>query len=78
MADRIRITILRDGTVKTETDAVSAPNHENADAFLATIRRLQGGTTTTETRPEGRHAHVHSHDGWEHAHDVDTTHTHDA
>jgi hypothetical protein len=76
MADRIRLTLLRDGSIKTETDDVSAPNHANADAFLAQMRTLQGGTTTTTRRPEAR-PHTHDADaGHSHTHDGFETHTH--
>jgi hypothetical protein len=76
MADRIRLTLLRDGSIKTETDDVSAPNHANADAFLANLRVLQGGPTTTTRRTDAP-AHTHDHDeGHTHTHDGYETHTH--
>ena len=43
MADKIKITILSDGTIKMETDEVSLPNHVNAEGFLREISRLAGG-----------------------------------
>ena len=43
--DSMRITILEDGTIKTETDRVSAPNHSNAESFLRLMATLTGGKT---------------------------------
>ena len=43
--DQMKITILEDGTIKTETDKVSAPNHSNAEAFLRLVAQLCGGKT---------------------------------
>ena len=49
--DSLRITILEDGTIRTETDRVSAPNHSSAEGFLNFISRLAGG------KSERRHKH---------------------
>lgn len=45
--DRMTITILPDGTIKTETKSfVSKPNHDNAEQFLRAMATLAGGETT--------------------------------
>jgi hypothetical protein len=47
--DRMKITILPDGTIKTETKSfVSKPNHDNAEQFLRAMAHLAGGETTRE------------------------------
>lgn len=65
--DVINITILNDGTIKSETDPISGPNHTNAEGFLATIAKLAGGKIQTQQKGHGHHAHTHSH-GKEHKH----------
>lgn len=64
--DTIQVEILPDGTLKTETDSVSAANHCNADDFLKEMFRLSGGPSTVEfKRPidlvklEEQHHHHH-------------------
>jgi hypothetical protein len=60
MADKIKITILEDGTIKTDTDAVSMPNHSNAEKFLLQVAALAGGDV--ERRSKAGHAeHSHNH-----------------
>jgi hypothetical protein len=52
--DTFKITILEDGTIKTETDKVSAANHQNAAEFITAMSRLAGGTekiTRKQSRP---------------------------
>lgn len=57
--DKVKITILEDGTIKTETDAVSLPNHSNCEAFLREMAKLAGGTIERKAK----HGHAtHSHD----------------
>lgn len=63
MADKIIIEILDDGTIKTETDTVSMPNHANAEGFLKEMARLAGGIVKRVLK--GKHAHVH---GTQHEH----------
>lgn len=58
--DNLAIEILEDGTIKTTTDAVSGPNHANAEAFLKFIATLSGGTTTRVKRGDAQHAHTHT------------------
>jgi hypothetical protein len=70
MADTLRITILRDGTIKTVSDEVSADNHDAAESFLLGVATLAGGETTREQRadkPVHEHTHVHA-DGSRHTH----------
>lgn len=61
MADTIRIDILKDGTVKTTTDPISAENHQSAEAFLSLLASLLGGDVTVEHRVDA-HTHQHHHD----------------
>ena len=67
MSDKIKITILEDGTIKLDTDQISGPQHMNAEAFLREITRLAGGKAT-RTLKAGAHAHTHSHHGVTHSH----------
>ncbi len=52
MADRIRITILADGTLKIETDKVSGPNHLSADRLVRSIEEDLGGEAQVEKKKE--------------------------
>jgi len=65
-ADTITVEILPDGTIKTETDKVSATNHSTADNFLKEMFRLAGGKSTVKfKRPvalvEGANVRHHHH-----------------
>lgn len=64
--DVIRVEILEDGTIKTETDSVSAANHLRAENFLKEMFRLAGGQTEVRWRRplavlERDHFHHHHH-----------------
>lgn len=52
--DKIRITITDTGQLKIQTDAVSMPNHANADDAIRLLIQLAGGPTVTQS-----HAHEH-------------------
>ena len=75
--DKLTIEILADGTIKVTTDAVSAPNHTNAEKLLGAIRTAAGGDHTSTVRPG--HAHDHSgrtiHVG-QHIHEHGPAHSH--
>lgn len=58
--DKIEITILADGTIKTVTDEIGEVNHQNAEAFLRTMSQMLGGELTQQRR---REAHEHTHVG---------------
>lgn len=73
MSDKIKITILEDGTIKTETDSVSMPNHGNAESFLRDMFKLAGGNITRKAKNALHkllhgHTHEHGHDEHEHHH----------
>lgn len=63
--DIISVEILPDGTIKTETDGVSMPNHQSAEKFLKEMFRLAGGKTTMKFKKglrvteAGEHHHHH-------------------
>lgn len=66
----LKITVLPDGRIKVETDAISPALHTTADAFLANLFKLAGGTVERKHKPGGsghghHHGHGHDHD---HAH----------
>jgi hypothetical protein len=65
--DSVKITILEDGTIRTETSKVSGPNHQSAEAFLRDVSKLAGGEVT-RTRKGGATAHAHTHEGEFHEH----------
>jgi hypothetical protein len=58
MSDVIKITILADGTIRTETDSISAPNHQSADAFLRDVAILTGGEVKRESKARTQGATV--------------------
>ncbi|MDE3073799.1 MAG: hypothetical protein KGJ86_00085 [Chloroflexota bacterium] len=58
--DSFRVTILDDGTLKVETDAVSQANHMNAEEFLRFVARAMGGEVT-RTKIAQAHTHEHEH-----------------
>ena len=59
MSDKIKISILEDGTIKVETDAISPAAHMSADGFLKHIQKLAGGNTQTEEKKGIKHTHEH-------------------
>lgn len=67
MSDIIKITILDDGTIKTETDPISGPNHQSAEAFLKDMTQLTGGPVTRKAKAGRAHQHhthgAHVHEG---------------
>lgn len=65
--DRMTITVLEDGTIRSSTDSVSGAAHQNAEDFLASIAEMVGGTTTRQARTDIQHQHHHHH-GEEHSH----------
>lgn len=56
--DIIRITITETGQLKIETDAVSMPNHANADDAIRMLIQLAGGPTVTQPQ---HHEHLEQH-----------------
>lgn len=68
MSDTMRITILEDGTIRTETDRISAPAHQSAEAFLTGVAKLTGGETTRRSKHGHQHHHHHDHAEAGHGH----------
>lgn len=66
--DRIKISILEDGTIKTDNDGISQPNHQSAEGFLRDVGRLAGGRTEIKLKSAHLHTHTHTHDGVTHTH----------
>jgi hypothetical protein len=67
--DELEIEILPDGTIKVQTDKVSAANHVNAEAFLKFMAELAGGKSTRTRRGHHHHAHgehTHTHEEEKH------------
>jgi len=60
-ADAIEVEILPDGTVKVTTDAVSGPNHMNAESLLRDMALALGGAVDRQRRKEMHHHHHHHH-----------------
>lgn len=58
--DTIRVEVLEDGTIKTYTDKVSAPNHINAEALMREIDKLAGGKATVKRRNPSTSSVQHS------------------
>lgn len=60
ITDKIQIIILADGTIKSTTDEISAPNHQLAEDFLKMLARLSGGESVRVRRTDVyRHTHGH-------------------
>jgi hypothetical protein len=55
--DRITLTILEDGTIRTETEGLSRANHASADAFVKGVDALMGGQV--EVKQKRKHTHTH-------------------
>lgn len=71
MADEMRITVLDDGTIKIDTDKISAPNHVNAEGFIRAIFTMAGGKSKRTLKVGASlHGalHAHTHDGHTHTH----------
>lgn len=58
-ADNMEVDVLPGGIVKVVTDPISAPNHMNADRFLADLARGLGGETTVTRRLGKKTIHTH-------------------
>lgn len=65
--DVLKVTILDDGTLKIETDAVSPANHTNAEGLLKALATLTGGDVERKRRGTA-HTHVHTHNNQTHSH----------
>jgi hypothetical protein len=66
--DIMNFEILEDGTITVKTSEISDGNHMSADALLADMEKLMGGTMTFTKNPDAKaHAHMHRH-GVHHAH----------
>jgi hypothetical protein len=75
MADKIRVTVLEDGTIRTDTDKISLGNHTNAEGFLRQMFSLAGGVIKRVMKGgaaahhhHGEHEHSHEHGGEHHHH----------
>ena len=69
MPDKIKITILEDGTLKIEADKISQANHVTAEAFMREVKKLAGGSVTiTNKAAHAEHGHSHSHGQDAHQH----------
>ncbi len=68
MGDKIKITILEDGTIKVDTDKISMPNHLSAERMLAGTFALLGGEIKRKAKHAIQHAFNKQHDH-EHGHD---------
>jgi hypothetical protein len=70
--DKITITILPDGTIKAETDKVSAINHASAEAFMRQLATAGGGQQTRKHKAgllgAALHAIQHATGGHGHSH----------
>lgn len=66
--DTLTIEILPDGTLKVETDEVSAPNHVAAENIIKEMFRMQGGAVDIKHK-HGKHGHSHSHGHGQNRHD---------
>jgi hypothetical protein len=63
--DQIKITILEDGTIRTDNDAISGPNHASAEQFMRDVVKLTAGDVKVEQK---RKTHSHAHGAKAHQH----------
>jgi hypothetical protein len=64
--DTMIIEIMDGGIIKiTSEDAISAPNHSNAESLIREIKKDAGGKATHKHLKKG---HVHTHGGVAHRH----------
>lgn len=63
--DKIKISILEDGTLKIETDEISMANHTNAEGLILDLITRMGGEVE---RQDKGHGHSHEHNGVFHTH----------
>jgi len=68
MPDKIKVTILEDGTIKVDTDKISGPNHVNAEGFIREMFKLAGGSITRKLKHVAQHLLGHGHDHHDHTH----------
>ncbi len=70
MGDVITIEILEDGTIKTSTDAISMPNHSNAERLMIDLARSTDGQVNRVSKHSHRHGKQkhHRHAGHDHRH----------
>lgn len=61
MEDKMTFTVLDDGTIRTETEGVSAMNHASADKFVKGIDGLLAGKVDIKQKARHSHAHTHNH-----------------
>ena len=66
-SDTLTITILESGTIKIDTDPVSASNHLSAENFCKELFRLAGGEVTINHK-HSKMGHSHSHKVGKHQH----------
>jgi len=60
--DKIKFSILEDGTISIETDEISGENHVSADELLKQLAEVMGGPVQTKHKQGHSHAHSHGHD----------------
>jgi hypothetical protein len=65
--DKLKVTILDDGTLRVESPSISAANHANAEGVFKLFADIIGGETTRE-RAGNKHGHAHVHRHGEHSH----------
>lgn len=58
--DSIEITVLADGTIRSVTDPISAPNHATADKFFKLLEEMSGVKQERQRRSK-QHVHHHEH-----------------
>ena len=65
--DKVKISILEDGTIRMDTDRISQPNHGNCEMLIREMIKLSGGKAERKHK-HGGNAHTHSHGEHEHQH----------
>jgi hypothetical protein len=59
--DIINVEILEDGTIKSNTDLISAPNHSSAEGFFKLLDRFCGSKGISKAKHLVSHLMHHNH-----------------
>lgn len=59
--DTIKITILKDGTIRSVTGEFDAANHQQAEDFIRMVGQLVGADEVRVPTEGSEHVHQHQH-----------------
>jgi hypothetical protein len=68
VSGKLVITLLDDGTVKTDATKMTADSDADLEAALNEMAEILGGSLEVEKHLPGQHGHTHSHGHHKHRH----------